>query len=113
MALHSLTVALSREAILASAEVPAGFARVATKKSNRWTAKCTRCQNIGPRFRIGDVRKPRIPEEVMEYFRRTGAIGGKNRAKKHSKEQLSEWGRMGGRPKGSGKNRDRKGRNTQ
>jgi hypothetical protein len=39
----------------------------------------------------------------MEYFRKTGAIGGKTRAKKHSPEQLSEWGKMGGRPKGTGK----------
>lgn len=35
----------------------------------------------------------------MEYFRKTGASGGKARAKKHSKEQLSEWGKLGGRPK--------------
>lgn len=45
----------------------------------------------------------RIPEDVMEYFRKTGAMGGKTRAKKHSKEQLSQWGKMGGRPKGIGK----------
>ncbi len=51
----------------------------------------------------------RIPEDVMEYFRRTGAMGGKARAKKHSKEQLSEWGKMGGRPKGSGKKIVKKG----
>lgn len=45
----------------------------------------------------------------MEYFRKTGAMGGKVRAKKHSKKQLSEWGRMGGRPKGSGKKQPKKG----
>jgi hypothetical protein len=39
----------------------------------------------------------------MEYFRKTGSIGGKARAKKYTKEQLSEMGRKGGRPKGSGK----------
>ena len=39
----------------------------------------------------------------MEYFRKTGAMGGKTRAKRHSKEQLSEWGKMGGRPKGASK----------
>lgn len=39
----------------------------------------------------------------MKYFQATGAIGGKARAEKHSKAQLSEWGKMGGRPKGSGK----------
>jgi hypothetical protein len=40
----------------------------------------------------------------MEYFRKTGAMGGKTRAKNHSKEELREWGKLGGRPKGSGKN---------
>ena len=39
----------------------------------------------------------------MEYFRKTGAMGGKARAKKHTKEQLSEMGKLGGRPKGSTK----------
>lgn len=41
----------------------------------------------------------------MEYFRKTGSIGGKARAKKHSKKQLTEWAKLGGRPKGSGKKR--------
>ena len=45
----------------------------------------------------------------MEYFRKTGAMGGKARAKKHSKKQLSEWGRKGGRPKGSGKKQAKNG----
>lgn len=49
------------------------------------------------------MSKIRIPEAVMKYFQATGAIGGKARAEKHSKAQLSEWGKMGGRPKGSGK----------
>jgi len=49
------------------------------------------------------VAKIRIPDDVMEYFRKTGAMGGKARANKHSKEQLSEWAKLGGRPKGSGK----------
>ena len=47
--------------------------------------------------------KVRIPAEVMEYFRKTGSIGGKTRAKKYTKEQLSEMGKKGGRPKGSSK----------
>lgn len=47
--------------------------------------------------------KLRIPDDVMEYFRKTGAMGGKARAKKHTKEQLSAWAKLGGRPKGSGK----------
>jgi hypothetical protein len=49
------------------------------------------------------VTKLPIPADVMEYFRKTGAMGGKARAKRHSKEQLREWGRKGGRPRGSGK----------
>ena len=53
------------------------------------------------------MKKPRIPNDVLEFFRKTGSIGGMNRAKKHSKEELSEWGRKGGRPKGSGKTRKR------
>jgi hypothetical protein len=49
------------------------------------------------------MKKPDIPEDVLEYFRKTGAAGGKSRAEKHSKKQLSEWAKLGGRPKGSGK----------
>jgi hypothetical protein len=49
------------------------------------------------------MSKLRIPDDVMEYFRKTGSIGGKARAKKYTKEQLSEMGKKGGRPKGSGK----------
>ncbi|HZT32541.1 MAG TPA: hypothetical protein VFA33_21815 [Bryobacteraceae bacterium] len=51
------------------------------------------------------MSKLRIPDDVMQYFRKTGAMGGKSRAKKHSPEELSRWGKMGGRPKGSGKKR--------
>jgi hypothetical protein len=47
----------------------------------------------------------KIPEDVMEYFRKTGAEGGKARARKYTKEQLSKMGKKGGRPKGSGKKR--------
>ena len=53
------------------------------------------------------MSKIRIPEDVMEYFKKTGSMGGKARAKKHSKEQLSEWAKLGGRPKGSGKRKKR------
>jgi hypothetical protein len=49
------------------------------------------------------VGKIHIPDDVMEYFRKTGSAGGKKRAKNHSKEQLREWGKLGGRPKGTGK----------
>jgi hypothetical protein len=45
----------------------------------------------------------------MEYFRKTGSIGGKTRAAKYSKAELREWGRLGGRPRGSGK-RTKKGK---
>jgi len=55
------------------------------------------------------VAKLRIPPDVMEYFRKTGSIGGKTRAAKHTKAELRAWGRMGGRPKGSGK-RTKKGK---
>jgi hypothetical protein len=55
------------------------------------------------------VKKPRIPDDVLEYFRKTGASGGKSRARKHSKEQLSEWAKLGGRPKGTLKKRAKKG----
>jgi hypothetical protein len=48
----------------------------------------------------------------MEYFRKTGAQGGKARAKKHTTEELSRWGKMGGRPKESGKKRQSKKRET-
>jgi hypothetical protein len=47
--------------------------------------------------------KMKIPADVMEYFRKTGAMGGKTRAKRHTPEELSKWGKMGGRPRGSGK----------
>jgi len=51
----------------------------------------------------------RIPDDVMEYFRKTGSMGGKARAEKHSKEQLSAWGKKGGRPKGSAKKQLKRG----
>jgi hypothetical protein len=49
------------------------------------------------------VKKPEMPEAVKEFFRQTGALGGKTRAEKHTPEELSAWGKKGGRPKGSGK----------
>jgi len=62
-------------------------------------------RKLRPRFILFLVAKIRIPEEAMEYFRKTGAMGGKARAKKYTKGQLSEMGKKGGRPKGSGKKR--------
>lgn len=49
------------------------------------------------------MSKLRIPDDVMEYFRKTGSMGGKARAKNHTPEELSAWAKKGGRPKGSGK----------
>ncbi len=49
------------------------------------------------------MRKARIPEEALKYFKLTGAQGGKARALKYSLKQLSEWGKLGGRPKGTRK----------
>ena len=51
----------------------------------------------------------KIPKEVLKYFQRTGAEGGRARAERHTKEQLSTWGKKGGRPKGSGKKQTKKG----
>jgi hypothetical protein len=45
----------------------------------------------------------KIPKDVLKYFQKTGAEGGRARAKKHTKKQLSAWAKLGGRPKGSGK----------
>jgi hypothetical protein len=52
----------------------------------------------------------KLPKEVLRFFQKTGAQGGKARAERHSKKQLSEWGKMGGRPKGSGEKRKKGGR---
>jgi len=49
------------------------------------------------------MKKPDIPQEVLKFFQKTGSIGGKARAGKYTKEQLSEMGKKGGRPKGSKK----------
>jgi hypothetical protein len=51
----------------------------------------------------------RIPKDVLEWFKRTGAQGGKARAAKHTKAELSDWGKLGGRPKGSGSKKTKKG----
>ncbi len=41
----------------------------------------------------------KIPKEVLKYFQKTGAEGGKARAERHTSEELSAWGKMGGRPR--------------
>ena len=55
------------------------------------------------------MAKLRIPQDVMEYFRKVGALGGKSRAEKYGKKKLSEWGKLGGRPTGRGQKRTKKG----
>jgi hypothetical protein len=55
-----------------------------------------------------EVAQIQIPKDVLEFFRRTGAKGGKARARNHTPEELSAWGKLGGRPKGS-KNKPKKG----
>jgi len=52
----------------------------------------------------------KIPKDVLKYFQQTGAMGGRARAAKHSKKQLSAWGKLGGRPKGSGKKQTKGGK---
>ena len=64
--------------------------------------------NIGVGY-YDSVKKLHIPEEAMVYFRKVGALGGKARAANHSEKQLSAWGKLGGRPKGSGKKQSKKG----
>jgi len=44
-----------------------------------------------------------FPKEVLQFFRATGSEGGTARAERHTKEELREWGKKGGRPRGSGK----------
>lgn len=65
--------------------------------------------NIGPKFIFKRMEKPRIPKDVLEFFQKTGAKGGRARAKKYTPEELSKWGKLGGRPKGSGKKQSQKG----
>jgi hypothetical protein len=45
----------------------------------------------------------KLPRDVLKFFQKAGAEGGKSRAKKHTPEELSQWGKKGGRPKGRGK----------
>ena len=60
------------------------------------------------------MKKPQFPEAAMELFRKTGARGGKARAEKQSKEQLSEPGWAGARraAERSKKRQPRRGRVT-
>ena len=49
------------------------------------------------------AKKVELPPEVLKFFQKTGSEGGMARAERHTVEELREWGKMGGRPKGSGK----------
>ena len=66
------------------------------------------CKKHRPKFIIGLTVK--IPKEAMKYFRQTGAEGGRARARNHSPNELSAWGKLGGRPKGSGKKQKKGGK---
>ena len=55
------------------------------------------------------MKKSDIPSDVLDYFRKEGAKGGKARAKKHTAEELSKWAKLGGRPMGSSKKQTKKG----
>jgi hypothetical protein len=45
------------------------------------------------------LSKARIPDDVLDFFRKAGSVGGKRRAAKHTKAELREWGKLGGRPR--------------
>jgi hypothetical protein len=49
------------------------------------------------------AKKVKLPPEVLKFFQKTGSEGGKARAERHTAEELREWGKKGGRPKGTGK----------
>jgi hypothetical protein len=56
------------------------------------------------------AKKVKLPENILKFFQATGSAGGKARAERHSQEELREWGKKGGRPRGSGKQQVKKGR---
>jgi hypothetical protein len=55
------------------------------------------------------AKKVKMPSEVLKFFQATGSEGGKSRAAKHTKEELRQWGKKGGRPRGSGKKQQKGG----
>jgi hypothetical protein len=50
-----------------------------------------------------------IPPAAMKYFQLTGSIGGKKRAALYTKEQIRQWGKLGGRPRKDESNGSKKG----
>jgi len=59
-------------------------------------------------LRYNVMDKARIPDDVLEYFRKAGSVGGKRRAAKHTKAELREWGKLGGRPRKTQRKKGRK-----
>jgi hypothetical protein len=55
------------------------------------------------------MKKPTMPPKVLAFFQKTGSEGSKARATRHSASELSKWGKLGGRPKGSKDKQPRKG----
>ena len=43
--------------------------------------------------------KDKNEDAIRQYLSKIGSKGGKTRAAKHSKKQLTEWAKLGGRPK--------------
>ena len=54
------------------------------------------------------MKTKHLPQDVLEFFRRSGAHGRKTRAARYSQERLQQLGRLGGRPKESGNSIGRK-----
>ena len=44
------------------------------------------------------ARRSKTRELISAYLRKLGSKGGKARAAKHSKQELSQWAKKGGRP---------------
>jgi hypothetical protein len=44
-------------------------------------------------------RKSKLRGQLLAFFQKIGAEGGKKRAKMYNAAQLSEWAKKGGRPR--------------
>jgi hypothetical protein len=58
---------------------------------------------------IEDMSALAIPPAAMKYFKLTGSVGGKKRASLYTKDQIREWGKLGGRPRKDASNDSKKG----
>ena len=47
-----------------------------------------------------------LPPEVLDFLRNAGSKGGKKTVKKYGREQMAEWGKLGGRPSEQAKRRN-------